>query len=196
MASFKNILSGAVLSLLTACSTVRETNTERTATEQLLLSYAVRAALAEVDLSPVDGRTLYLDASHLKTVDQEFVVGELRARLLSAGAALVDTADIAELMVEARSAALGIDQSKINIGVPAIPIPVPAVGILQTPELPLLKNERQDGLFSLALIARDRTTGRLVFSLEPKLGRAIRSDWRFLGFSFYRNRKGLPSDLD
>jgi len=194
MASFKYMLAGAVITLLTACSTVRETNTERTATEQLLLSHAVRDALAELDLSPVDGRTVYLDTAHLKTVDQEFVVVELRARLLSAGAALVDTEDTAELVVEARSAALGTEHSNINLGVPAIPIP--AVGILKTPEPPILKNQRQDGLSSLALTARDRATGRLVFSLELKLGRAIKSDWRFLGLRFYRNRKGLPTGLD
>lgn len=196
MVAWNHIIAVATMAISVSCSAVRETNTERTATEQLLLSHAVRASLAEIDLSPVDGKKVFLDTVHMKAIDQEFVVGEIRARLLGAGAALLDTAEDAELVVEARSAALGTDQSTINIGVPAIPIPVPAVGIIQTPELPLLKNQRQDGVSSLALVGRDRSTGRLVFEVEPKFGRAIKSDWRFLGLRIYRNRKGLPPDVN
>ena len=196
MVAWNHLIAAVTVAILVSCSAVRESNTERTATEQLLLSHAVRASLAEIDLSPVDGKKVFLDTAHMKAIDQEFVVGEIRARLLSAGAALMEAAEDAGLVVEARSAALGTDQSSINFGVPAIPIPIPAVGIIQTPELALLKNQRQDGVASLALVGRDRSTGRMVFEVEPMVGRAIKSDWRFLGLRFYRNRKGLPPDAN
>ena len=129
-------------------------------------------------------------------VDQEFAVGELRAALLKAGARLMDEAGQAELIVEARSATLGIDQRTTAFGVPAIPLPIPAVGIVQTPELSILKNQRQDGLSGLALTGRERATGAHVFSFDPVIGKTIKSDWRFLGFPFIRTRDQLPKEMD
>ena len=110
-----------------------ETQPERTATEQLIISSAVVDAARQIKADAVAGKKVVVDVTYLKTVDVEFTQGELRDRLLQLGAQLVTDLDQAEVIVEARSGGLGIDESKTNIGIPSIPIPVPSVGTFQTP---------------------------------------------------------------
>ena len=118
------------------CTVVRETQPARTATEQLILSHAVIDAVRQIEADAVAGKKVMLDLSYLKIVDLEFTQGELRDRLLQLGAELVVDAGVAEIIVEARSPGLGIDDSKTMIGIPAIPVPVPSVGIFKTPAMP------------------------------------------------------------
>jgi hypothetical protein len=131
------ILLAAVM--VVGCTAVRETQPTRTATEQLILSHAVIDAVRQIEADAVAGKKVMLDLSYLKTVDIEFTKGELRDRLLQLGAELVVDAGAAEIIVEARSHGLGIDDSKTMIGIPAIPVPIPSVGIFNTPALPLFK---------------------------------------------------------
>ena len=110
------------------CTAVRETQPERTATEQLIISSAVVDAARQIKADAVAGKKVVVDVTYFKTVDVEFTQGELRDRLLQLGAQLVTDLDQAEVIVEARSGGLGIDDTKTNIGIPSIPIPVPSVG--------------------------------------------------------------------
>ena len=126
------------------CTAVRETQPERTATEQLIISSAVVDAARQIKADAVAGKKVVVDVTYLKTVDVEFTQGELRDRLLQLGAQLVTDLDQAEVIVEARSGGLGIDESKTNIGIPSIPIPVPSVGTFQThPHISIDTNARR-----------------------------------------------------
>ena len=64
-----------------------------------------------------------MDLTYLKTLDVEFVQGELRDRLLQLGAELVTDVEAAEIIVEARSPGLGIDDSRTMLGLPSISLP-------------------------------------------------------------------------
>ena len=64
------------------CTAVRETQPERTATEQLILSSAVVDAARQIQAEAVAGKKVVVDVTYLKTVDVEFTQGELRDRLL------------------------------------------------------------------------------------------------------------------
>ena len=101
--------------MILGCTVVRETQPDRTATEQLILSHAVIDAVRQIKADAVAGKKVMLDLSYLKTVDIEFTKGELRDRLLQLGAELVADIDMAEIIVEARSSGLGIDDSKTMI---------------------------------------------------------------------------------
>ena len=164
------ILLVVILAIAAGCTIVRETQTERTATEQLMLSHAVIAAAKAIEAEPLRGRKVFLDTQYLKSVDVEFVIGELRGRLLRIGADLVADANASEVIVEARSAGLGIDEATTNLGIPAIPIPVPMVGTFQTPEISFFKAEQRTGISGLSLTAYERATGRHLFSVGPVLG--------------------------
>ena len=89
---------------------------------------------------------------------------------------------------------MGIDDSKTTIGVPAIPLPVPGVGILQTPSLPVFKYDRQTGRAGFSLTGIETATGKHVFSIGPVMGSAIHSDMRVIGVPIYRNRKYLERE--
>ena len=71
------------------CTAVRETQPERTATEQLIISSAVVDAARQIKADAVAGKKVVVDVTYLKTVDVEFTQGELRDRLLHLGAQLV-----------------------------------------------------------------------------------------------------------
>ena len=64
------------------CTAVRETQPERTATEQLIISSAVVDAARQIKADAVAGKKVVVDVTYLKTVDVEFTQGELRDRLL------------------------------------------------------------------------------------------------------------------
>ena len=177
--------------MVVGCTVVRETQPVRTATEQLILSHAVIDAVRQIKADAVAGKKVILDLSYLKTVDIEFTKGELRNRLLQLGAELVADPDTAEIIVEARSPGLGIDDSKTMIGIPAIPIPVPSVGIFKTPALPLFKHDKQRGIAGFSLTGIEAATGKHVFSVGPIIGNAVHSDMRFIGLPLYKNRKYL-----
>ena len=183
------ILFGAVM--VVGCTAVRETQPARTATEQLILSYAVIDAVQQIKEAAVAGKKVMLDLSYLKTVDIEFTKGELRDRLLQLGAELVTDVAAAEIIVEARSPGLGIDDSKTAIGIPAIPIPVPSVGTFETPALLLYRYDKQHGIAGISLTGIEASTGKHVFSVGPIIGNAVHSDMRFIGLPFYKNRKYL-----
>ena len=183
------ILIGATM--VVGCTVVRETQPARTATEQLILSHAVIDAVRQIEADAVAGKKVMLDLSYLKIVDLEFTQGELRDRLLQLGAELVADAGAAEIIVEARSLGLGIDDSKTMIGIPAIPIPVPSVGIFKTPELPFYKYDKQHGIAGFSLTGIEAATGKHVFSVGPIIGNAVHSDMSLIGFPLHKNRKYL-----
>ena len=172
------------------CTAVRETQPERTATEQLILSSAVVDAARQIQAEAVAGKKVVVDVTYLKTLDVEFTQGELRDRLLQLGAELVADPDQAEVIVEVRSGGLGIDESKTNIGIPSIPIPVPSVGTFQTPSAYIYKYERQEGKSAIAITGYEPTTGKLLFSVRS-LGKALHSDLKLLGIPVYKNREYL-----
>ena len=177
--------------MVVGCTVVRETQPVRTATEQLILSHAVIDAVRQIEADAVAGKKVMLDLSYLKIVDLEFTQGELRDRLLQLGAELVVDAGAAEIIVEARSPGLGIDDSKTMIGIPAIPVPVPSVGIFKTPALPLFKHDKQRGIAGFSLTGIEAATGKHVFSVGPIIGNAVHSDMSLIGFPLHKNRKYL-----
>ena len=183
------IIIGSLMIL--GCTAVRETQPDRTATEQLILSHAVIDAVRQIKADAVAGKKVMLDLSYLKTVDIEFTKGELRDRLLQLGAELVADIDMAEIIVEARSSGLGIDDSKTMIGIPAIPIPVPSVGTFKTPALSLYRYDKQHGIAGISLTGIEASTGKHVFSVGPIIGNAVHSDMKFIGLPLYKNRKYL-----
>ncbi len=185
----------ALLAVTVGCTTVRETQTERTATEQLMLSHAVMAAAKAIEAEPLRGKKVFLETGFVKSLDQEFVIGELRARMLQIGADLVQDANASEVVVEARSAGLGIDEATSNLGIPAVPIPVPMVGTFQTPEISFFKAQQRTGISGLSLTAYEQATGKHLFSVGPVIGSTHRNDWSIIGIRIYRNRNNLPPEV-
>jgi len=176
------ILFGA-MALLTACQSARSTHPKRTATEQLLLSAATDRALRDVNLPDLADQTVYLDTTYLETFDQPYVIGSLRDLLFRNGALLQEKPEQADIIVEARSAALSTDSMESLAGIPAMPLPIPAAVTIETPELPLFKMNSQTSVAKLALTAYNRESKKHLFSADALLGQAHLDHYTLLGIT-------------
>src|SRR5437879_2906368 len=91
---------------LAGCGTTRSSDTNRTATEQLLVSDAVDRAVQSLQVQTLSGQTVYLDETKLNTVvDKDYLISSLKQHLLANGCLLRDRKDEAEFVVEARAGA-------------------------------------------------------------------------------------------
>ncbi|HON90087.1 MAG TPA: hypothetical protein PLT20_06040 [Sedimentisphaerales bacterium] len=175
--------------LLWGCATQRVTDPERTATEQFLISEAVREAVAPLSFEALHGRKVFVDDRFFGSPDKAFVLGEIRAKLLLAGVQLMFDMRDAEIMLEVRSSGVGIDRYDSLIGIPSIGAAagsganaagVPA-GII-TPEVAIVKEIKQVSFAGISYVAYWSNTGEVVASSGPSVGRAYRDDWWILGF--------------
>src|SRR5687767_14355219 len=114
-------LLGIALVLLTAttggCATIRVTDPYRSATEQFLMSQAVSRALSQLNVDALRDRKVWIETGYFTgaekvnvngeerqrlftTPEQAFAIGELRERLLLAGARVVETRKEADVVLE------------------------------------------------------------------------------------------------
>src|SRR5687767_14526866 len=117
-----------LLALSSGCSTLRTTDPSRTASEQFLLNEATRRSIEKLSATALRDRIVYVDTSFLlrkENPDTEFLflVSELRARLPEDGARLTNDQAKAQVVVEVRVVAIGIDRLDTLIGLPSIALP-------------------------------------------------------------------------
>lgn len=175
---------------LAGCASIRVTDPPRTATEQFLLSQAAIQAVKPLSFEMLHGRNVFLDDTYFAPSEKEFVLGELRAKLLLSGVQLCGQREASEIILELRSGGVGIDRYESLLGIPAIGATaastsaaagVPVAGIV-TPEIAITKEIKQIGYASVAYVAFWSDTGEVVASSGPSIGRAYRDDWWLFGF--------------
>lgn len=178
------IVAAAVLG---GCTTVRNTDPPKTATEQFLTSVAATNAVRGLTAEPLRGRRVFIDETYFPR-EHQFTLGEIRAHLLLAGVRLTTARDQAEIIVEPRTGGIGIDRYEFLLGIPSLPLGTVAAsaglpaGVITTPELAIIKNTRQWGAAGVGYVAYWRETGDIVTSSGPTIGRSYREDWWFFGW--------------
>jgi hypothetical protein len=82
-------------------------------------------------------------------------------------------------VVEIRAGALSTDSDSMLIGIPSMELPIPLAGQAKTPELSLLKKNRDQGVAKIGITAYDAKTGvPESFTLaEPIYGFSNRTRW-------------------
>ncbi len=156
-----------------------------------LVNVASSRAVDQLRVDSLRDQRVFVDTSYLygqgiqinTAQDQAFLVGEVRAKLLRSGARLMNTREEANVVVEVRNAILGVDRFEYLLGIPAIRAPgadVESVPLL-LPELAILKNLRQRGYSSVALVAFYTETGAILDESGPVVGETSREDYWFLG---------------
>jgi hypothetical protein len=188
---------------LTGCATIRVTDPPRTATEQFLMSQAVSRALQQLNVDALRDRKVWIETGYFTgaekvnvngeerqrlftSPEQAFATGELRERLLIAGARVVPDRKDADVVLEIRSGGIGVDRLDNLIGIPAIVLAGSvdaSVGNvpISTPEVALYKNTRQRGFASISFVAYRADTGEYLTSSGPYIGRTLRDDFWLLG---------------
>src|SRR5438105_7782814 len=162
---FRTIALTLLLTAGSGCGTTRMTDTQRTATDQLLISNAVDQAVSQLDLRCLAGKLVYFDPQYLDgTVDRGYVVSSLRQQLLASGCVLQDDRAKATYIVEARTGCIGTDRHSLLIGVPQMTVPALVPGQpSQIPEIPVAKKTDEQGAAKLAVFAFNRVTGQRVW---------------------------------
>ncbi|MGE5538851.1 MAG: DUF6655 family protein [Gemmatimonas sp.] len=187
------VLPALLCLLLAACTTARETNPQRTATEQLLLSTAVDHAVENIRLDIAPGAKVYVDSSNFEGLDSRYAVGAMRDRILRLGGHIVTERAASDTVVEIRSGALSADQSKTLLGIPAFDIPVPLAKELSIPDISLFKKSLRQGVAKLAATSYRTSDGSLLDSTGPQYGFSHSTDYVVL-FLFSWSTNDLKPD--
>jgi hypothetical protein len=187
-----------VLGVAAGCGTTRVTNTQRAATEQLLVSNAIDQSVSQLDFRALAGKPVFLDAQYLAPgADQGYVVSSLRQQLLACGCLLQEGRAQATYVVEARSGGIGTDQHSLLFGVPQMNVPSVLPGQPSLiPEIPLAKKTDQKGVAKIAVFAYNRRTGRPVWQSGVVQAEATSKDTWVLGAGpFRRGTLGEATDI-
>jgi hypothetical protein len=169
-----------MLVMLTGCGTTRMSDSKRTATEQLLVSQAIDRAVMRIDVRPLAGRRVFLDAAFMDDVeDGKYLTSALRHQLMASGCLLAKDLDSADVVVEARAGAVGTDRSSVLLGIPATNVTVQG-NETSTPELVFAKRSEQRGVAKLSVYAYERESGQPIWqSGEEHVASHARDRWLF-----------------
>ncbi len=169
--------------IASGCGTTRVTDTQRTATEQLLVSNAVDEAVNQMDFQVLANKPVFLDTQYLdNAVDRGYLISSLRQHLLASGCLLQDDRQKAMYVVEARAGGIGTDRHSLLFGVPQMNIPSFVPGQpSQIPEIPLAKKTDQKGVAKVAVFAYNRITGRPVWQSGIVQSASTSKDWWLFG---------------
>ncbi len=188
------ILPAALILSLAACSSVRETQPDHTATEQLLFSTAADRAAAKLSLTVPDGAKVFVDGNATDgSMQAKYLLSAIRDQVLRRGGRLVDDKGQADMAVEPRIGAMSVDRNTTLYGIPDYGIPIPLAGEVKTPELALYKRDIQQGVIKLAVTSYDPKTGALIQAADPVYGFAHTTE-RALLFFIYWTRNDLAPD--
>jgi len=161
------LIAGITLAVaLAGCGTTRQTDSPRAATEQLLVSQAADNAVAQIDFSPLVGKTVFLDATGIDKdiVDKGYLVSLVKQQVVAAGGLIQDEKWRAEIVVDLRAGGLGTDRHSLLLGTPAVQLPSVMPGMpTNIPEIALMKKNDQRGVAKVAVFAYSRITGRAVW---------------------------------
>jgi len=170
-------LAAALLLVLAGCTSRRETDPGRSASEMLLFSTAADRAADKLTFNLQPGTKVFVDAAYVEGTDSKYVVSSIRDRVMRKGGDIVDDKGKAELVIEPRIGALSVDRDRTLFGTPAIPVPL--VGV-EVPEIALFKRSYHQGVAKISATTYDPKTGLMVQSLEPVYAFSNRKDWVFL----------------
>jgi len=177
----------AISLMSTGCHTSKLTEPPRTVAEMVMLSHAADQAIAQLDLDPVRGKKVFLDASYFESVDGKYVIGALREAIAIHGGILVDQQDASQWVMELRNRGLGMDTRSALFGLPAMEIPVPFAGRVVSPELALYKANLADSIASFAVVVYDRQEGLMLATATEGEGMSKFNQYQLLGFIKWRS---------
>lgn len=180
--SVYGIFAGCVV-LAMGCGTTRMTDTQRTATEQFLISNAIDQAVAQLDFGCMAGTSVFLDTQYLdNAVDRGYLVSSLRQHMLGCGCLIQEDRTKATYVVEARTGGIGTDRHSLLVGVPQMTVPTLLPGQPSNiPEIPFAKKTDQRGLAKIALFAYNRQTGQPLWQSGVIESLSTSKDVWFLG---------------
>jgi len=191
------VFLAAVPVLLAACTTARETQPARTATEELLISTAADRAAAKMSLAIPKGTRVFVDSTNFQGYDQGYALVAIRTKLLKAGLRLVDDRAKADAIVMVSVGALSTDQKSLLIGIPQLTVPyIPAGNSVTVPELAIFKQAEQKGVAKFVATGYDAKTGALIATTDPRFGFSHNTNHTVMLFFSWATGDIVPPGVD
>ena len=145
----RHFLLLVLMLIMTGCSTMKRSDTARTAREQMLISGAIDQSLSKCDFAAFRGSRVFVEDKYLESVDKGYLVGSVRHRLMLSGATIAAKPEEADVVVEMRSGGIGTDNSDSYVGIPEIVLP----GMMTLPEVRFWQRTRQSALAKIGMVA-------------------------------------------
>jgi hypothetical protein len=166
------------------CGTTRQSNTARTATEQLLISDAVDRTVQQINFKVLAGEPVFFDTAQMgDVVDKGYLISCMRQHLLASGCVMKDKREDATFVIEPRVGVLGTDSHDLMFGIPAFSVPQVATGSVlpsSVPEIAFAKRRDQMGVAKIAVFAYRRETGEPVWQSGMAMNKSTANDiWLF-----------------
>ena len=184
----RSFFVGFLLFVAAGCGTTKWTDTSRTATEQLLISYAIDHAVEQINFTVLAGKKVFVKTEAIETAtDYKYLSTAVRQHVATSGGMLCDAPDQAEYVVELRTGAVGTDRNDLLYGVPAITIPSVAFGSGATgagstiPEIPFVKKTDQRAVCKMAVFVYHRETGRPLWCSGNRQSESRAKAWWVFG---------------
>jgi len=166
------------LSLAGGCTSTKQSNTARTATEQLLISNAVDQSLNKVDFAPLAGSAVFVEEKYIDCTDKGYVIGSIRHKLLQAGATLATKPEEADAIMEVRSGAVGTDVTSSYLGIPGFTAP----GMIGIPDIKLATRDSQKAVAKIGIVVYSAKSRRELGEGGVSMARADDTNSYFMGF--------------
>lgn len=194
--SVRLLTSCLAILCLPACTTMRSTDPERTATEQLLISTAADKQAQSLDFGVPAGKRVFIEAANFEGYDAKYAIAAIRQQALVKGLRLTDEKKDAECIIEIRAGALSVDQRDMLVGIPKFDLPVPlAGGAFTFPEIALYKRDTQQGIAKFSTAAYDAKDGRLIATASPAADSSFQKKTILLFFiSWSEDNLNRPED--
>jgi hypothetical protein len=159
-----------------------------------------------LDFRVLAGQKVYLDDRYVQNikglgfVNSEYIISALRQQMLASGCLLQESANQADVIVEARVGTLGHDQHDVTYGIPAnktvaaLAEIVPHVPDLPTiPELSLARRSDQLGAAKIAAYAYDRKTREAIWQSGTSIAMSDAKNSWLLGIGPFQTGSIYPS---
>ena len=182
--SLSIVMFGLLAAVLAGCSTSNESNPQRSATEELIISGAADRAAAQLDLAIPRGTKIFVDETKFdaSTFDGKYALARIEDHLVRNGAVPVGDRKDADMVVAPSVGALSMDTEQFLIGIPKIDIPIPLAGTVGLPEIALYKKRTRSGIAKFAVTAYPANKDMPASSTDPKYGVTNEREWTVLLF--------------
>ncbi len=170
--------------VLCGCGTTKWSDTSRTATEQLLLSYAIDHTVEQLNFQVLAGKKVFVSTTAIAAVtDNQYIGTAIRQHIASYGGLMCDKQEEAEYIVELRAGAVGTDRNDVMLGIPAITVPVVTTSgtLPQIPEIPFVKKTDQRAVAKIAVFVYNKETGHPLWCSGNRQSESRAKAWWVFG---------------
>jgi len=191
-------LAGALaLASLSACASTTESNTGRTATEQLLMSRAADRAVEGLKLPLPEGAKVFVDGAYFNADNPNYAISVIRQAVSQGGYALASRRDEADAVFELRAGAYSLEQMRRVVGMPALAVPVnDNFNVVSFPELSVYSRRDRVGVAEFSGFVYDARTGAPIGAISPMIGQYRIRSHKLLMVVAWGQQQAEPGERD